>query len=194
MVVDRLWTENTQSGWKIELKLFFDAALSDPASHQVKVQSLERGVTGECTIRLNDLLLVRDPANFLTHVIPHELAHILVAIQFSTGAGKQPPEHGGDWQEVVESISVDASSNAVPPGDWTATSSKLHKGSFLAKCGCECFEAYQAFPNTTKSKAKIKSGEISCFTCETPLEMVMRAHYPSQLLDELKYIQDSICR
>ncbi|MDF7681426.1 SprT family zinc-dependent metalloprotease [Enterobacteriaceae bacterium ESL0689] len=50
-------------------------------------------------IRLNPVLLMENQQAFIEHVIPHELAHLLVWQHF----GRVPP-HGKEWKWMMESV------------------------------------------------------------------------------------------
>jgi len=51
------------------------------------------------TLKFHPLLLQQNQAHFLTHVVPHEVAHLLVWQLY----GKTAP-HGREWQNIMVSV------------------------------------------------------------------------------------------
>lgn len=77
-----------------------DAHYPEPA-----VTYQQRGATAgtawlqQWEIRLNPVLLLENPHDFIAEVIPHELAHLLVYARF----GRAPP-HGKEWRWMMEHV------------------------------------------------------------------------------------------
>jgi len=51
------------------------------------------------TLRFHPLIYAQNHAHFLEHVVPHEIAHLLVWQLF----GKTPP-HGRQWQQIMNQV------------------------------------------------------------------------------------------
>ncbi len=79
---------------------FLQITVNNPiVDYGLKGSSAGMALLQRWQIKLNPILLVENKRAFLEHVIPHELAHLLVWHQFG-----QVAPHGKEWRWMMESV------------------------------------------------------------------------------------------
>lgn len=79
-------------------------------------------------IKLNPKLLIENPEYFHTHIIAHELAHILVYQLY----GLRVKPHGIEWKKMMLEVF-----NLAPKVTHNLDTSNAQLKSFLYKCACQ---------------------------------------------------------
>lgn len=79
---------------------YFNRSFSMPeVSYDIRGVKAGVAYLQQNTIKLNRTLLLENPDEFIRHVVPHELAHLIVHQVF----GRVKP-HGKEWQFVMETL------------------------------------------------------------------------------------------
>lgn len=110
-------------------------------------------------IKLNPKLFVENTDYFLSHIIAHELAHIVVYQLY--GLGVKP--HGGEWKKVMLEVF-----ELVPKVTHSLDTSSAELKSFLYECSC------QQMPLSLIRHNKVQKGKQSyiCRKCKEALRLV----------------------
>lgn len=161
-----------KSAAQASLEKLFAHALSTPALNKfTKVFALptlsykQRGrIAGSAllqknVIKLNPKLFAENTDYFLSHIIAHELAHILVFQLY--GLGVKP--HGKEWKKVMLEVFALA-----PKVTHSLDTSSGELKSFLYQCSC------QQIPLTLIRHNKVQKGKQSyiCRICKESLTLV----------------------
>jgi len=104
------------------------------------------------TLKFHPLLFKQNQSHFLTHVVPHEVAHLLVWHLY----GKTAP-HGKEWQHIMVSVF-----NLPPHRTHQYDVDNIGIKSINYSCGCG------SVPLTIRRHNKVLKGAI--YRCRTCLE------------------------
>lgn len=106
-------------------------------------------------IRLNPILFLENQEEFLQHVIPHELAHLIAYHQF----GRVKP-HGKEWQYIMTEIF------AIPAQTRHSFDvSSVQGKTFLYQCQCRD----HALTIRRHNKIQRRQRDYHCTACKSPL-------------------------
>lgn len=94
---DRIWVD-----------LRFDYSMTDHSSSSVELINISGEVHGIAVLRFQGLFLYQDFASMFEEVVPHELAHILQAIQAKESGQEITKPHEEDWQDLVAELAPNA--------------------------------------------------------------------------------------
>lgn len=159
--------KDLESRANAELTFFFNSAIKQ-RGYDFVIPSLvfsQRGkIAGSAVlvknqIRLNSVLFADNVDVFLTEVIPHELAHLLVFQQY----GRVKP-HGAEWQQMMLEVFA-----LKPKVRHSMDVSKVQGKVFSYKCLCGPVEL------SIRRHNKVKSGkqQYQCAKCQHILEPLL---------------------
>lgn len=108
-------------------------------------------------VRFNPVLLQENDQDFISQVVPHELAHILVYQHF----GRVQP-HGSEWKMMMETVL------GVPAEIYHCFDVQSVQQQFPYQCGCQ---THQLSIRRHNAVMRDKRSYI-CRLCKTPLHFV----------------------
>lgn len=119
--------------------------------------------SGKTCLRINPVLLKENLDDFLTHTIPHEVAHLVVNWQ-SRNKRQRPRPHGPEWQAVMQSCF------GLEPRrchNYRTTPARVVPRSFLYSCSCRDHLLTSIMHNKIS-----RSYQALCKVCRTPLKFI----------------------
>ena len=167
--VSRLLQKVNFPGENVWVDLRFDYALTDHSSSTVDVLLIRGEPHGIVKINFQGLYLVQDFESMLLEVIPHELAHVLHAIQAKVEDFQIEKPHDDRWAEYFERLNETfADPVAKIKGSFDERPVRLSKSGILAQCECGDDESYAVHADTPGISAKLRKEELICSQCKSP--------------------------
>ncbi|KZN20773.1 MULTISPECIES: hypothetical protein [Pseudomonas] len=175
---DRIWVD-----------LRFDYSMTDHSSSSVELINISGEVHGIAVLRFQGLFLYQDFASMFEEVVPHELAHILQAIQAKESGQEITKPHEEDWQDLVAELAPNATPLAKVKGLFDDRAIKLLKGNIGTVCECGGEEAFAVYADTPTVSIKLKNEELTCTTCKFPYVRTDRSAWPEKIVGEIKFLE-----
>jgi predicted SprT family Zn-dependent metalloprotease len=175
---DRIWVD-----------LRFDYSMPDHSASSLELIKISGEVHGVAVIRFQGLFLYQDFASMFEEVVPHELAHVLQAIQAKELDQEILKPHEEDWQDLVGELAPNATPIAKVKGLFDDRPIKLLKGNIGTICECGDDDAFAVFADTPTVSIKLKNEELNCTSCKFPYVRADRPQWPEKVLREMKFLE-----
>ncbi len=146
-------------------------------------------VHGIAVIKVQGLYAHQDFINMHTEAIPHELAHVLHALQAKESDTEITKPHDETWQELVTNLSPDATPVAKIKGLFDDRAIRMLKGGIGVECECGDEDSFAVFPDSPSTAVKLRNEELTCTTCRFPYQRVGSEKWPEKVRAELKFLE-----
>lgn len=174
---------------RIWIDLRFDYSMAEPSASSVDLIRISGEVHGVAIIKFHGLYLHQDFTTMFAEALPHELAHVLHAIQAKETEAEISKPHDETWQELVGQLSPDASPTARIKGLFDDRAVRMLKGGVGVECECGDEDAFAVLPDTPSTAVKLRNEELTCTTCRFPYQRVDAERLPEKVRAELKFLE-----
>lgn len=175
---DRIWVD-----------LRFDYSMPDHSASALELIKISGEVHGIAVIRFQGLFLYQDFTSMFEEVVPHELAHVLQAIQAKENGQEISKPHEEEWQDIVAKLAPDSTPSAKVKGLFDDRPIKLLKGQTATACECGDDDAFAVFADTPAVSSKLGNEELTCTSCKFPYARIERSQWPEKILREMKFLE-----
>lgn len=157
-------------GADVWVDLRFDYMLSDHSTSAVDVLLIRGKPHGIVKLSLQGMFLMQDFKSMVLEVIPHELAHVLHAIDAKVEDYTIQKPHDDTWMEMFDRVadSMEVVPTAKVKGLFDDRSVRLARGGILVECECGGDEAITVVADTAGNSAKIRTQDLTCTRCKHP--------------------------
>lgn len=182
--VDRIW-----------LDLRFDWLMLDHSSSAYELYRVANEVHGVVRINFNGLFLMQDMEAMAAEVVPHELAHVLQAVEAKERDEVISKPHDDTWMEYFYRLAPDEDAAAKVKGSglFDTRAIRLVKGGILAQCECGTDQSWEVFSSTPASQIKLKNGDHECSHCGCPFVIQDSGEMPESIRNEIRILEHLKC-
>lgn len=192
--INRLLTNVDFPAERIWLDIRFDPSMTDPTSSALDVMMISGEAHGIAVLRIQPLYLQQDMQTMVDEAIPHELAHILHAIDVKQKGEEIGKLHDEDWQEWLFTLAPNATPAAKVKGTFDDRPVKLSKGGLAVECECGGDEAIAVIADTTGNSVKLQEEELECSSCKFPYHRLSQdSALPEGIASDLKFLEGIKC-
>lgn len=121
--------------------------------------------SGSTFLRINRQLLVENRDDFLSHTLPHEVAHLVVH-WLALKKRQRPRPHGTEWQAVMRDC---FGLEPVRCHRYVTTPARVVPRNFLYACSCREHRLTSIMHNKIS-----RYSQALCKVCGTPLQFIAR--------------------
>ncbi|MBF3053096.1 hypothetical protein HKW90_01570 [Pseudomonas aeruginosa] len=192
--VNRLLASVDFPAERVWLDLRFDPSITDPTSSTTDLMMISGEAHGIAVLRIQPLYLHQDMETIVNEAVPHELAHILHALDAKQKDEEIAKAHDEDWQEWLFTLAPDATPSAKVKGNFDERSVKLSKGGLAVECECGGEDGIAVIADTTGSAQKLRDEELECTSCKFPYHrLTPGSELPERIAADLKFLEGIKC-
>lgn len=183
-------------GDDVWVDLRFDYMLSDHSVSAVDVLLIRGKPHGIVKLSLQGLFLMQDFTSMLLEVIPHELAHVLHAIDSKVEDYSIQKPHDDSWMDFFDRLadSMEVSPSAKVKGNFDDRAVRLARGGLLVECECGGDEGICVIADTAANSAKLRTEELNCSRCKHPfVRATGAASMPASVAKDLAFLENIKC-
>lgn len=187
--VDRILRLFAFPSGRVWVDVRFDYGMADHSASKVALLRVNDELHGTVDIRFQGLYIWQDFPTFISEVVPHELAHVLLELNGAERGTSVEKGHGDEWVDLVLEINEDAEPAAKVRGEFDDRLIKLQKGGVACECDCGELDGFFVVANTASTLMKLKSEQLACSDCHSAYRRIGKEKWPQQTSTALDFYE-----
>lgn len=171
---------------RISIMIRFTLSATTASSRKVIPRELKPQIKADAWLYFNYLYLQQQPKEYLTDIVPHEVAHLIVdCMGFQQNLKQKHTEHGEVWKSELAKLSSLATPSAKGPGEiFDVRPINLFQGGQPVTCFCDGSDKY----SVVSSKSRSNLTDMTCKKCKGAYSIIERDELPVEIIKQYEYI------
>lgn len=187
--IDRILRLHLFPSDRIWIDVRFDYGMADHSSSKAELLSINGEIHGTVEIKLQGIYLWQDFQVFISEVIPHELAHVLIEVDCAMRGTKVEKPHDEAWCEKLSQIDPEVEPASKVKGEFDERPVRAGKGGVVCACECGGVDAVSVFPNTPATAVKLRNQELECTQCNSAYARLKPEEWPDEIRSAFKFYE-----